>query len=345
MKRIILILTLPITAISPSLADLHANDSSWGWTETVVAGAALGAGVALAGKAIREVSKGISSSWNHSYVSAVSTRIDRLSEQYDSLAREIVHRNKREVASLLSDRYRSVERMLHDLNWQAKDFDQAISNLRGKLDEWRLQDERAVMYCEGLAILDHAMPLQRILHKTDDTLQAQRFYFILYDIARHSSPQLDSCERYPYHALLKDLEGAKTELQSAIRKLENCWDLDHYDRDLLDKTTAKLRALSRHYVRVLESAQYHHEKLEKLRAERHRELLEAQRRLAEAEREMADAIHDLAQSERQRTYAEWERRQSKVERLLRELNDIEDMDSDSDRPSYDSLELSVHIDL
>ncbi len=344
MNRRILAAILLVTLPALSSPQLHAKgDDGWGWAEAIVTGAVIGTGVALAGTAVHHASQSISSSWNHSYVTAVSGSTEQLSRQYRSLMDSVLcSSDKKSLARSLSENYCSVKKLIRDFDNDVINFDNAISSLRGKIDEWRQQDSRHDIYREGKDALRNAQPLQQRLHETNDQLQSHRCYFILYDIVRHRAPELKRYETYPYHALLDDLEHAKSELISAINNLRSCFDLDCCDRELLNKAELKLDKLTDAYRHVLESAQYHHEKLEKLRAQRQRELMEAQRRLREAEEARMRA--ELAR-ERELAYADWRREQSDLERLRRELRELEDLECGCVRLPYEYAEISLHIDL
>lgn len=342
-----LLLLLSVIFLGTSCPTQTREGDGWGWSEAIVTGALVGAGVTIAGKLIQNVAHSASSSWNHSYVTAVRDRNDRYARQYGPLIDTIMFSSsKKALARELSERYRSVKTLVYDFNCAASDFDGAISGLKSKLAEWQSQEDRRVMYREGRDAIDDAMPLQRRLHEANDSLQSQRAYVILYDVICYKSPELKHCEDYPYHVLLGDLESAKNELRAAVRDLEcNCCS-DSADRELLEKAHMKLDRLSDAYSRVIESAQYHHEKLEKLREQRHKELMEAQRRLEQAERERARAERELAQAERERARVEWERQESDLARLRRELRDLEDeRERHSTLPSCDYVGVSVHIDM
>lgn len=321
-------------------------DDDWGWSGTIIAGALIGTGVALAGKVVHDVAQGASTSWNHSYISAVRDRADRYEREYSGLIDTVRFSNsKKLLARELSEKYPSVSGIIYDFNGATTDFDGAISGLESKITEWRSQDNRQSMCREGRDVIEDAYPLQKRLREANNSLQQKRCYLVLYDVVCHRAPELKRHESYPYHTLLNDCESAKDELKRAIRDLERTYCLDILDRELCEKAQTKLDRLSDVYTRVIESSQYHHEKLEKLREQRHRELMEAQRRLEQAELERARAERERAQAERERARAEWERQEQDLIRLKRELHELEGQQNHCTQPSYDCVDISVHIDM
>lgn len=322
------------------------HEGDWGWSGTIIAGALIGTGVALAGKVVHDVAQGASTSWNRSYISAVRDRTNRHERDYGSLIDTVrFSSSKKLLARELSEKYRSVGELVYNVNCAVSDFDSAIAGLENKIAEWRLQDNRQAMCREGRDVLEDAYPLQKRLREANESLQSRRHYLVLYDVVCRKAPELKRHENYPYHILLNDLDSSKSELKSAMRDLECTCCLDILDRELREKAQIKLDRLSDAYMRVIESSQYHHEKLEKLREQRHRELMEAQRRLEQAELERARAERERAQAERERARVEWERQERDLVRLKRELRELEEQKNLCMQPSYDYVDISVHIDV
>lgn len=334
-------------ALSGSSELLDARDGDgWGWPETLITGVLLCTGAAIAGKVVHDVAEGVSTSWNHGYVTAVREQEIRLSREYGSLVDTVMYvDSKKDLARNLSGHYHSVGTVISHFDRDFSCFNNAISSLRSKLNEWRGRDDRQNMYSEGQDVLSQALSSQRRFCKANDRLQDCKCYLILYDILRCDGPALKRCEKYPYHVLLDELDKTKRELETALSDLNSCCCLDCCDRELIDKACVKLHSLRDISSRIIESAQYHQEKLDQLREQRHRELMEAQRRLEQAELARACADRELAQAERERARAERERQERDLDRLRRELRDLDDRAVvGSKYPSYDCMDVSLHID-
>lgn len=340
-KLVVTFLVVGLVAISQQIT--AKNDDDWGWSGTIIAGALIGG---LTGKVVYDVVQGASTSWNHSYISAVRDRTDRYEREYSGFIDTVrFSSSKKLLAREFSEKYRSVSGIIYDFKCATTDFDGAILGLESKVAEWRSQNNRQSMCREGRDVLEDAYPLQTRLRETNNSLQSQQYYLVLYDVVCHRAPELKRHESYPYHVLLNDCESAKNELKTAISDLEHTCCLDILDRELREKAQTKLDRLSEAYTRVIESSQYHHEKLEKLREQRHRELMEAQRRLEQAELERARAERERAQAERERARVEWERQERDLIRLKRELRELEEQQNHCTQPSYDYVDISVHIDV
>lgn len=338
MKRgIVVVVIMALFVTTPSIG--RGSDDSWGWP--LIAGAIVGGGV-LIGSALHEVGKKASSSWNYSYITAVSDRMHRLSAQYNvSVKPFYLDSDKKSIARILSEQHPSVSRFLSDLDSDVSDFDSAISGLQSKLTEWGTSDDRRDMYRDGADVLRRSLSVQSQFHELNNRLQSQRAYYVLYDVVRCKSPELSRYGSYPYHDLLGELEQAKNVLQKALNGLECQYGLDSFDRQLCERARFKLEKLSDSYTHVIESAQYHHEKLEKLREQRHRELMIAQERLREAEEACAELVR--AKAERERAHAEWCRQQDDLHRLKRELRELEGREYLESHPSFEYV--SIQVDL